>query len=358
MKKIAAACSVLMLFGCGGDAAAPGVVGDGSTPDSTDGAASGPDGGAADSAGTPADAPMGSEMLDDSGKVQLGGMDGITGTSMGKVYNATLNPKVTDYGTEYKVLLLEAKSMGGGDGWTITIPKTPGLYPCGKNGDPNPGTFALVGGPPPLGTAYGVPGSSCTVEVKSTVGHIEGRFVGVLVGLAGGQYPVTSGYFYFSKGLTDCASAKDPGVPAGMTGATLAVTGLKGSASVYFCGENASYKSQSSNPYEPSLTFFGHANDRDITLTIEGIYAMGTFPCGMPGNGMPDGRHVKVSLGEFSFIEQSAMNGGSCTVTVTLYDGANIAGTYQGTLWNSYTTEHSELTVEGSFRTPRMLKPQ
>jgi hypothetical protein len=214
-----------------------------------------------------------------------------------------------------------------------------------------------VGGPAGLGTAYGVEGSGCTVEVKSTVGHIEGRFVAVLVGVAGTKNVVTSGYFYFSMGLADCSTAKDPGVPDGMNGATLAVTALKGRASVYFCGENVVYKAQSSNKFEPVITFSGKSNTRDVTLTIEGIAGTGTFPCGQSGDGMPAGRHVLVSLGEFYFFEVNTPAPPSCTVTVTQYDATAIAGSYKGTLWNSATLEHSEATVEGHFRIPRVLMP-
>jgi hypothetical protein len=99
------------------------------------------------------------------------------------------------------------------------------------------------------------------------------------------------------------------------------------------------------------------ANDRDIVLTIEGIAGMGTFPCGQPGNGTPGGRKVTVLLGEFGYLERNGLPLGSCTVTVTQYD-TTIAGTYSGTFWNSPTVEHSELTVQGSFRTLKMLAPQ
>jgi hypothetical protein len=142
-----------------------------------------------------------------------------------------------------------------------------------------------------------------------------------------------------------------------MNGATLAVTGIKGRSSVYFCGENVVYKAQSSNKFEPVITFTGVSNTRNVTLTIEGIAGTGAFPCGQSGNGMPAGRHVLVSLGEFYFIELNGQGGGSCTVTVTQYDDTAIAGSYTGTLWNSASAEHSEATVEGHFRIPRVLMP-
>jgi hypothetical protein len=369
LNKLLVGIGLWALVGCGsssdgtadggaGDAAVGGdgamVANDAAAGDATiagDGAvAPAPDGGA------PPATDGATAMLDDSGKPSLTGMDGITGVINGKTYAYFTNPRVTDSGTEFKSLLLEAKPVGPGDGWTITIPKAVGVFPCGKNGDPAVDTYALVGGPDMQGTAYGVPGSGCTVEVKSVVGHIEGRFVAVLVGFLGAKNVVTSGYFYFSNGLADCSQAKDPGVPAGTDGATLAVTGLKGRSSVYFCGENVVYKAQSSNAFEPIVTFTAKANNRDITLTIEGITATGTFPCGMPAVPMMSARNVSVSLGEFMFIKQNGMNGGSCTVTVTQYD-TSIAGTYSGTLWNSYTTDHSELTVSGSFHIPRTLMP-
>ena len=89
-----------------------------------------------------------------------------------------------------------------------------------------------------------------------------------------------------------------------------------------------------------------------ITLTIEGIAATGTFMCGQLATPTSI-RKLLISLGEFMFIQQNAMSGGSCTITVTQYDDTAIAGTYSGTLWNSYTIEHSELTAQGSFRIAR-----
>jgi hypothetical protein len=302
--------------------------------------------------GTPA-------MLDDSGKAALGTKDGITGTINGKVVAYTTSAQVTDSGTQFMTLLLEAKPgpevMGNRDGWTLTIPKKVGVFPCGKNGEANNGTFALVAGPAGYGTALGAPGSGCTLEVKSVVGRIEGRFVAELLGLAGARNVVTSGYFQFANGLADCSTAKDPGVPAGTNGATLAVTAVQGRSSVYACGQNITYQAQSSNQFEPVITFLGKSGTRDVTLTIEGITATGTFMCGEVASAAST-RRVLLSLGEFMFFRQSSgLNGGSCTLTVTQYDDTAIAGTFMGTLWNSYTSEHSELTAQGSFRTPRKL---
>jgi hypothetical protein len=342
--------------GSGADGPMQQMLGDGGSK-TQDGPVTGDTSGGGDTAVIPPGSDGGmSAMLDDSGKAALGTMDGITGTINGKVVTYTTSAQVTDSGTSYMTLLLEAKPgpevMGNRDGWTITIPKKAGVFPCGKNGEMNNGTFALVGGPAGYGTAYGVPGSGCTVEVKSVVGKIEGRFVAVLIGLAGAKNIVTGGYFQFAKGLADCSAAKDPGVPAGMNGATLAVTAIKGKSAVFTCGQNVTYQAQSSNQYEPVITFLGKSGTRDVTLTIEGITATGTFMCGQVASAASP-RKILLSVGEFMFIPQSTLNGGSCSITVTQYDDTAIVGTYMGTMWNSYTMDHSELTAQGSFRIPR-----
>jgi hypothetical protein len=374
LRRLVAGIGLVAVIGCGSssDGGAPadgGGVGDAPVQMMGDGGAKPGDAPLASDSSGGGDAPAttpgtdgsaidggGSAMLDDSGKAALGAMDGITGTINGKVVTYTTSAQVTDSGTAFMTLLLEARPgpevMGNRDGWTLTIPKKTGVFPCGKNGDPNDGTFALVGGPAGYGTAYGVPGSGCTLEVKSVVGKVEGRFVAVLSGLAGAKNIVTSGYFHFAAGLADCSTAKDPGVPAGTNGATLAVTAVKGKSSVYACGQNIRYQAQSSNQFEPVITFTGKSGTRDVTLTIEGVTATGSFMCGQTASAA-SARKILLSLGEFMFIPQSSMNGGSCTITVTQYDDTAIAGTYLGTLWNSYTIEHSELTAQGSFRIPR-----
>lgn len=64
----------------------------------------------------------------------------------------------------------------------------------------------------------------------------------------------------------------------------------------------------------------------------------------------PDRRSVTFELREGGGV-------GSCTINVTQFDGTAVAGTYSGTLWNSYTAMHREITYSGAFRIPRTPPP-
>jgi len=337
--SISMGCLVLGLGGasglvaCGSDGGSGGSAGESSAGESAQGGqgsggkssggstsagSAGKSGGTA--GGSTGGAPGGFD-LDDSGKDALDGKDGITGIASGMEFTRTMNVKAQV-------------------DWEITMPSKVGVYGCQAQGGPDSAFITLNNHATSniRGTSVSQLGGACAFEVTQITPSIEGRFAGVLIGIAASKTPVVGGYFHIAESpIGDCSNADDPGVPAGMNGATISVTKIEAQGKEpWRCGSNSTLAWVSYN--QGQISYHGKLDTKDFDLAFVGLKGVGKATCGMNG--------VKLSSG----LIWGGDNGGTCNIDVTKFDDTGIEGTYEAAMWNGITAAHSTVTFTGSFR--------